>query len=487
MNAHGPSVRLPMRSRGHPPCTGLALRQGGPTPNAKLLFACMLNDRSVSLATMKTPPILTSSYPRAILHVDADAFFAAVEEALDPRLRGRPIVTGQERGIIACANYPAKARGVKRGIPLFMARKLCPELVILPNDYETYSIYSKRMFEIMRRYTPMVEAYSVDEAFLDITGMRRIFRTSYDGIARCLQAEIADELGITVSVGLSLTKSLAKLFSSFRKPNGLTAVPGRYIHILLQRTPLEKVWGFGSNTVSLLQKYGLKTAHDYVMRQESWCRKLLHSPGHDIWMELRGTSVMDVTTDEPPPKFTIIKSKTFTPPSTDPNYVFARLMRNVETAFMKARRHKLRVRRLGVVLRGQDFGHVGREAVLTRATGCVIAATPLVRELFDAVIQPGREYRSTLIALGDLESDRTEQYDLFEDRVAVDKIRHITTAIDDVNSRFGKHSVCSGTALYLARNVTEKRDAHPRRHAEVVFKGETPRQRVRIPRWSIRV
>lgn len=211
---------------------------------------------------------MIASYPAAILHVDADAFFTSVEQALVPSLRGKPVVTGRERGIIACASYEAKAAGIKRGIPLFEAKKICPSLVILPSDYETYSLYSKRIFNIMRDFTPAVEEYSVDEAFADITGLRRTYRASYEDIASRIQVRIRKELGITVSVGLSLSKSLAKLCSKFRKPAGFTAVQGRHIHILLQKTPLDKVWGFGPNTVGLLEKYGLRTAYDFVLQSE---------------------------------------------------------------------------------------------------------------------------------------------------------------------------------------------------------------------------
>src|SRR5450759_1273607 len=108
-----------------------------------------------------------------LLHVDADGFFAAVEQALNPSLRGRPVVTGAERGIIAAASYEAKACGVSRGLQLHEAKRLCPDLVILPSDYESYSLYSQRMFEILRRFTPLVEEYSIDEAFADLSGCDR--------------------------------------------------------------------------------------------------------------------------------------------------------------------------------------------------------------------------------------------------------------------------------------------------------------------------
>ena len=209
---------------------------------------------------MNDTPLMLSSYPRAIVHLDGDAFFTSVEQAMVPALKGRPVVTGKERGIIACASYEAKALGIARGMPLFDAKRICPELVILPSDYETYGIYSRRMFNIMRRFTPVVEEYSIDEAFADLTGLRRLYHTSYEDIARKMQGEIQRELGMTVSVGLAPTKSLAKLCSKFRKPEGFMPLEGPAIHRFLPQIALGKVWGFGPNTVNLLEKQGLRTA-----------------------------------------------------------------------------------------------------------------------------------------------------------------------------------------------------------------------------------
>ena len=136
------------------------------------------------------------SWPRAIIHIDGDAFFTSCEEAIHPELKGKPLITGGERGIVACANYAAKKIGVARGVPLHEARKICPGLIILPSDYETYSLFSRRIFSIMRRYTPDVEEYSIDEAFADITGMRRSLRSSYVGIAEQMKRTIERELGL---------------------------------------------------------------------------------------------------------------------------------------------------------------------------------------------------------------------------------------------------------------------------------------------------
>src|SRR3989344_4235904 len=131
-----------------------------------------------SIGLWQTSPHL-QSFPRAIVHIDGDAFFASCETALHPELRGRPVVTGRERGIASSLSYEAKARGVVRGMMLSDVRRVCPDAVILPSDYETYSLFSKRMFTIMRRFTSVVEEYGIDEGFADITGLQRPLQKNY--------------------------------------------------------------------------------------------------------------------------------------------------------------------------------------------------------------------------------------------------------------------------------------------------------------------
>jgi len=139
------------------------------------------------------------NWPRAIIHVDGDAFFTSCEEAIHPEIKGKPIITGGERGIVACASYAAKALGIQRGVPLHEAKRIFPSLIVLPSDYETHSLFSRRMFNIMRRFTPQVEEYSIDEAFADLTGMRRALQGSYETITSKIQAEIARDLGVSPS------------------------------------------------------------------------------------------------------------------------------------------------------------------------------------------------------------------------------------------------------------------------------------------------
>ncbi len=282
-----------------------------------------------------------SSWPRAILHVDGDAFFTSCEEAIHPELRGKPLITGGERGIVACASYAAKRIGIKRGVSLPEAKRICPGLIVLPSDYETYSLFSRRMFNIIRRYTPDVEEYSIDEAFADLTGMRRALRASYETIAERIRREIIKELGITVSAGLSLTKVLAKAASKHRKPDGFTVIPGRAIASYLRDLPVGKLWGIGPATTNYLNKMGVRTALEFARLPEETVKRRLTKPGVEIWREIRGESVYPVTAEEKSTYFSISKTKTFAPASADPDYLFAQLLRNVASACIKARRYDL--------------------------------------------------------------------------------------------------------------------------------------------------
>jgi len=436
---------------------------------------------------MPTPsPLTLSNFPRAIAHVDGDAFFTSVEQAIHPALRGKPVVTGKERGIIACASYEAKALGIKRGISLWDAKKICPGLAVLPSDYETYSIFSKRMFEIMRRYTPEVEEYSIDEGFADLTGMRQVFRKSYRDIVADMQATIQGELDLTVSIGLSLTKSLAKIGSDFRKPNGITPVAGKHIHIFLQRVPLADVWGLGLNRVQLLQKYGLRTAWDYVNRDPEWIRKLLHKPGLEMWHELRGTAVMPISTDAWRPAASVSKSKTFSTPSSDRDFVYAKLIRNLESAFIKLRRHQMRAGELSVSLRRKDYGENGLSTRLDRGVTVPQEIVPVVRELFGRLYVPGVDYRATGVVLSRLKDDRHRQFDLFDNPARIEHARRTGNLIEKINGRYGKHRIFLGTGLHLPKGDGNDRDQPCWRKVNLLD-GETRRKRIRIPMLDMEV
>ncbi|MEN6331722.1 MAG: DNA polymerase IV, partial [Smithella sp.] len=386
------------------------------------------------------------SWPRAIVHIDGDAFFTSCEEAIHPELRGKPLITGGERGIVACASYAAKKIGVARGVPLHEARKICPGLIILPSDYETYSLFSRRIFSIMRRFTPDVEEYSIDEAFADITGMRRALHSSYEEIALRMKQDIERELGITVSVGLSITKVLAKVASKHQKPAGMTVIKGREIPDYLRNLPVEKIWGIGNATTNYLAKMGIRYALEFARLPEKTVLQKFTKPGVEIWQELRGKSVHPVTAEEKSSYASISKTKTFAPPTNDAEYLFAQLMRNMESACIKARRYKLAPHKIVVFLKKNNFDTQGSEAVLSRPCACPLEFSGIVRNLFNACFRSNELYRATGVILLNLQPDADTQYSLFDDPLQAEKIKELYAAADELGKKFGKHTLYLGAS-----------------------------------------
>jgi DNA polymerase-4 len=437
---------------------------------------------------MSTQPLTISSWPRAIMHLDADAFFASCEQAVHPELRGRPVICGKERGIVAAASYEAKAKGVSRGVRLSDVKKICPDAVILPSDYETYSLFSVRMFEILRRFSPDVEEYSIDEAFIDLTGLRRSFHGPYELIAEKMRATIEQELGITVSAGVSLSKVLAKVGSKHRKPNGLTMIPGRDIHRYLETLPVEKVWGIGPNTAAFFNKRGITTALQFARKDEAFVTKNLSKPYQEIWHELNGRSVYPVVTESKSSYQSISKAKTFTPASQDETFVFAQLSKNLENACIKARRYRLAAARLVVFLRKQDFTSSGVELKLSRPSAYPAELFKPLREGFQRLYRPATPYRQTGVVLAGLAPEAEVQYTLFDDTAKIEKMARIYECVDDLSGKFGKHTLRHAASLptaVQAQHEGERGDTPNRR--ERLLKGENKRQRLGLPMLNIKV
>jgi DNA polymerase-4/DNA polymerase V len=437
---------------------------------------------------MNTQPLTIRSWPQAILHMDADAFFASCEQAVHPELRGKPVITGKERGIVAAASYEAKHRGVKRGMRLFEAKKVCPGLITVPSDYETYSLFSVRMFEILRRFSPDVEEYSIDEAFVDLSGLRRKFHGSYGMIAAKIQETVEQELGITVSVGVSLSKVLAKVGSKHDKPHGLTIIPGKDIHTYLEKLPVEKIWGIGANTTAFLRKFRITTALEFAGKDEEFIKQHLSKPYREIWHELNGRSVYPVVTESKSSYQSISKTKTFTPPSSDKTFVFAQLSKNLENACIKVRRHNLAATRLIVFLRKKDFRDIGVELKLDRPTAYPAELFEPLRKGFNHIFETYIPYRLTGVVLAGLMPENRVQYSLFDDPAKIEKMAKIYHGVDELSARFGKHTVQHAASLPTKLQVQHEGDRGDVAGRKTdLFRGENRRQRLGLPMLNVRV
>jgi len=425
---------------------------------------------------------VSQSFPRAILHIDGDAFFASCEVAKNPSLKGKPVITGKERGIVSAATYEAKARGVKRGMRLSEVLKVCPDAVILPSDYETYSLFSERMYRIVRRYTPMVEEYSIDECFADLGGMRRVNHMSYLQIAERIKYELDSELGMTFSIGLSATKVLAKIGSKWKKPSGLTVIPLRDASQFLIKTPVENVWGIGPNTASFLHKHGIRTAQDFIKKDKLWVTKNLPKPFVEIWQELNGELVYELDAKGKESYQSISKTKTFTPPSTDYSFVFSQLSKNIENACIKARRWNLVTPVIFFFLKTQDFKYYGCEIKLPYQTSVPQDIMKLVSEYFPQVFKKGIQYRATGITLMKLTNGDGAQLDLFGGVLKSEGLKQVFNSVDEISAKYGKHAIFLASSLKAMNN-----SAHLGGRGDVtervtnLFKGETSRRRLNIP------
>jgi DNA polymerase IV len=427
-------------------------------------------------------PLTLHSFPRAIVHIDGDAFFASCEQSRRPKLQGRSVVTGKERGIAASMSYEAKARGVTRGMRIADIRKVCPEAVILPSDYETYSLLSKRFFAIVRRYTPDVEEYSIDECFADLTGLRRPLRMSYLKIAERIKRELDAELGFTFSVGLAPNKVVAKIASKWAKPSGLTAIPGRELHRFLADLPVEKVWGIGPNTTAFLAKHGIRTALEYAQRPETWVQKHLSKPFYQIWQELNGAYVFELAIGEHETYYTIQKVKTFTPASSDRAFVFAQLAKNIENACIKARKYKLATQRVVIFLRTQQFRDLGLEINLSGPTQFPNDILRAVTPAFDDLFSPTTPYRATGVILSKLTEAYYGQLDLFGETIRMQRLSNLYESVDTLREKYGKHTVFLGASFLAHRSAQHDGDRrHLPERKQQLLPGETARKRLGIP------
>ena len=386
-------------------------------------------------------------YPRAIVHVDGDSFFAACEVARNPSLRGKPVVTGAERGIVSAATYEAKARGVTRGVRLADVKKICPDAIILASDYELYTLYSLRMYEIMRRYTPEVEEYGIDECFGDITGMRRVHHLGYEEIARKIKDDLQKELDITFSLGLSCTKVLAKIGSKYAKPNGFTPIRLTEKDTFLANTKIGAVWGIGPNTTELLTKYGITTALDFAKKDERWIRTLLTKPGVETWQELNGESVYDLVTEAKESYHSIQKTRTFSPSTSDAALLYSQLSKNIEAACEKARHHGLSATGFSFFIKSSSFRYRGCEVKLARPTNAPHEILTALEVNFPKVFVSGTQYRATGITLTGLYEVREVQLDLFRDPEHDKGVARLFEKVDELTDRYGRHSIYLGSSM----------------------------------------
>jgi len=279
---------------------------------------------------------------------------------------------------------------------------------------------------------------------------------------------------------LSLTKVLAKVASKHRKPSGFTVIPGRSIPAYLETLPVEKVWGIGPATTDYLAKMGVRTALEFARLSEQAVRARFTKPGVEIWQELRGESVYPVLAEEKSVYTSIGKTKTFAPPTSDRDYLFAHLLRNLESACIKARRYGLAPRRIAAFLKKQNFDTEGREVKLNRPSSHPLELSELIRGLFNGMYKRYATYRATGVVLMALVQDAQIQYSLFEDPIRAEKIRELYEAVDALSGKYGKHTLHLGASHPIEVQGKGRRGAPTVREQTQIY-GETRRKHLGLP------
>lgn len=313
-----------------------------------------------------------------ILHVDMDAFYASVEVRRRPELRGRPVVVGGvgPRGVVSSASYQARRYGVRSAMPTGRARSLCPHAVFLPPDFPAYTAASRAVMRIFRDVTPLVEPLSLDEAFLDVAGARRLFGRPAE-IARLIRARVADEQRLTCSVGVAPTKFVAKLGSTRAKPDGLLVVPAARVLEFLHPLPVDALWGVGERSAETLRRLGLATVGDLAAAGTGMLRRAVGEAAALHLHELaHGRDPRRVTPEQV--EKSIGAEVTFDADVADPLEIRRSLLALAEKVGVRLRRAGQVGRTISLKVRLADFTTVSR----SRTAG---VPTDVAREIFDTV------------------------------------------------------------------------------------------------------
>jgi DNA polymerase-4 len=387
---------------------------------------------------------------KTILHIDGDSFFASCEISLNHKLKGKPVVTGQERGIATAMSPEAKALGVSRGMPVFRIRKELPQVIVTHSNYTSYGIFAQRMYDIVRRYTPLVEEYSIDECFADITVATGEFGAP-EALGKVLKEALNRELGMTFSVGIGPSKVLAKVASKWQKPDGLTVINQEDIRTFLKDLQIGKVWGIGPQTTLAMQSRGIQTALDFIEHSEDWVRANFARPLVEIWHELQGTSIHNVNSNLEEDQSSIQCTRTFNPPTQSTLELLSELSKNVEGACTKARRQKVSARRIHYFLKTQEFRYKRKEIILVNPVSSPSDIMGEIQKTFNEVYRTNTIYRATGVTLAGLIHDTEVQADLFGGSQRLEDWARVLEALDKVDKRFGSHTVILGSSLRSLR------------------------------------
>ena len=374
---------------------------------------------------------------------DCDYFFVSAERAFNPRLDGRAVaVLSNNDGCVISRSREAKALGLKMGEPYFMAKKRLPQVLYVRANHDLYRSISAKVMAKFKSFTPDVEVCSVDEAYLDLTWTKLLYRQNYIKTAQMIRQAVWDELHIPVSIGLSTTKTLAKLASDKAKnAGGVFAIGSAERNKILAQTLIADVSGVGRKLLLKMREECIFTALDFVMRPDYWVKARFGTHGADLKAELSGIPLFKVEPDDKAP-LSIQQTSALREFSSDIAVLKTDLCRHIHTACRKARSEGAKAAAIEVMLRTKDFKVVTARAKLDFASNQETEITPPALRLLTQLFTPAVVWRSTGITLTGLVYGEREQLDLFQPAKKSDD--RLGSILDKLEEKFGKNIVHLG-------------------------------------------
>ncbi len=385
----------------------------------------------------------TAFVSRTILHVDMDAFYAAVEQRDHPEYRRKPVIVGSDpkegkgRGIVATCSYEARKFGVHSAQPISKAWKLCPQGIYVLPDMEKYARVSNRVMNILSEFTDMVEQVSIDEAFLDVTGSEKLFGSGAE-IAESIKRRIREELQLTASVGVAENKFVAKVASDLRKPDGLVIVPPGGEKEFLAPLSIRRLWGVGPKTEAYLKKMGLERIGQIADLQHSGLAARLGKNGAHLWQLSQGIDDRPVLHEE---GFKSIGHEiTFERDTADSGLLSTTLLELTEKVARRLRVQRAAARTITVKFRESDFSTFTRRITLDSPVDTAEKIFPIALKLLKSLTREGKLVRLIGVYAGNLEIGAGgKQISLFNQTAQKD--RKLAAALDDITQRFGGQAI----------------------------------------------
>ncbi|HEY0966427.1 MAG TPA: DNA polymerase IV [Opitutaceae bacterium] len=367
-----------------------------------------------------------------ILHLDADAFFVAVEQARDPSLRGKKVaVGGRERGIISSASYEARACGVYTPMPSSQALRVCPDLILVPHTGGVYSEMSRRMFDLCEQVTPVVQRNSIDEGYLDLAPCGFKSAVEIEAVARQLQQRIWDQLQITVSIGVATNKLVSQIASKLRKPRGFVVVPAGTEEAFLAPLGIGRLPGIGTKTEAALKAHGIVLISDLFSRTESELHAALGNGWREVLAMGRGEDNRPVETEHDDAK-SYSQQETFGADISAFALIEKIAKRMIDELMPKIRADGKRVRTMTVKVRYPDFTQESHGRSLPEATDLEQPFYPMVEPLLRQAWTKRRPLRLISVRFSNVE-DGSAQLDLFA--ADGEKRRRLAAVLDKLNDR----------------------------------------------------